>query len=56
MALCESEIVCVCVCFWPTCFRLAVFTGLPVFAKIIPKLKDVFPIPPLKKNEIKKMK
>lgn len=44
--------MCVCVCLWPTCLRLAVFGGLPVFAKIILEVIDGFYfLPPRKKGK-----
>lgn len=44
--------MCVCVCLWPTCLRLAVFGGLPVFAKIILEVIDGFYfLPPQKKGK-----
>lgn len=49
--------VCVCECLWPTCLRLAVFGGLPVFAKIILEVTDGFYfLLPWKKGKKKKKK
>lgn len=35
--------------FCPTCLRLTVFSGLPVFAKIILEVTDYFSAPEFKK-------